>query len=465
MEWTRESGSFRDPSGFVFSHDGVTYRQINAAFGAQYRQLIDTGLYDELAQSGLLVNHEEVDFRLPAAPPAFAVLRPQQIPFISYPYEWCFSQLRAAALLTLDVQRRAIERGMVLRDASAYNVQFAAGRPVFIDTLSFGPYVEGEPWIAYRQFCQHFLAPLAMMVHVDAELGKLMRIHIDGIPLDMAARLLPLKTRLRPGLLTHVHLHAKSLISGPAQHSGSSPQWGPRRMGKTGMLGLVDSLRRTVEQLTWTPPATLWSTYTEHSNYTATAHNHKQRLVGEWLTQAARSSQCGTVWDLGANVGIYSRIAAEHASLVVSFDLDQVAVEYHFRSCQSRHETKILPLVQDFANPSPPTGWHHRERQSLVQRGPTDAALALALVHHLAIGNNVPLSSIAAFFRDVTRHLIIEFVPREDSQVQRMLALREDVFSEYSKSAFESAFERYFDVVQAATIEDTLRTLYLMIGK
>ena len=462
MEWSRESGSFRDPSGFVFAHDGVVYRQVNAAYGALYRQLIESGLYGELADAGLIVRHEEVDLRLPEAPGAFAVLRPRQIPFISYPYEWCFTQLKGAALLTLDLQRRAIERGMVLRDASAYNVQFVAGRPVFIDTLSFGPYVEGEPWVAYRQFCQHFLAPLALMAHVDATLVMLLRSHIDGIPLATAARLLPFSTRLRPGLLTHLHLHARSQVSGPAQHSGSAPQSGSRRMGKTAMLGIVDSLTRTIVQLTWTPPQTLWSTYAGHSNYTAAAQENKQRLVGEWLDRILSPAKTGTIWDLGANVGTYSRIAADRAGLVVSFDLDHVAVEQHVRACQSRNETGILPLVQDLANPSPAIGWHHAERRSLVQRGPADAALALALVHHLAIGSNVPLDAIAAFFSEICRALIVEFVPREDSQVQRMLALREDVFAGYSRSTFEAAFRPYFEVLESTDLADTVRTLYLM---
>ena len=462
MEWSRESGSFRDPTGFVFSRDGVVYRQVNAAHGASYRQLIETGLYDELAQAGLLVSHEEVDLRLPDAAPALAVLRPAQIPFISYPYEWSFSQLRAAALLTLDVHRRAVQRGMVLRDASAYNVQFNGVRPIFIDTLSFGPYAEGEPWAAYRQFCQHFLAPLALMAYVDPSLARLLRIHIDGIPLDVAARLLPWSTRLRPGLLTHLHLHARSQVSGVAQHSDPAPHAGSRRMSKTAMLAIVDSLTRTIAQLNWIPPQTLWATYAEHSNYTAAAQDNKQRLVGLWVSRVLGPSPSGIVWDLGANIGTYSRIASAHASLVVSFDLDPAAVEQHVRDCRSRSETKILPLVQDFANPSPAIGWNHSERRSLVQRGPADLGLALALVHHLAIGNNVPLDAIAAFFNAICRTLVIEFVPREDSQVQRMLALREDVFGSYERTAFEAAFQRHFELLDSIALEGTVRTLYLM---
>lgn len=462
MEWTRESGSFRDPSGFVFTHDGVVFRQVNADFGEHYQQLIDSGLYDELVRDGLLVAHEEVDLHITGSPPPYAILRPSPIPFISYPYEWCFGQYKAAALLTLELHRRAIGRGMTLRDASAYNVQFAGGRPIFIDTLSFGTYVDGEPWSAYRQFCQHFLNPLALMALVHPSLGHLGRVQIDGIPLDLTARLLPASSRLRPGLLTHVHLHKQSLVSGPKQHARAPSVPPAKRMGKTAMLGLVESLARTVQNLSWKPADTFWSSYTDHSHYSTAAQEDKAKHVAQWLDLIARQTTLRTVWDLGANTGAYSRIAADRAALVVSFDLDHVAVERHFQACCDRGETRILPLVQDFANPSAAIGWHHVERHSLVDRGPADAVLALALVHHLAIGNNVPLPAVARFFRDICRYLIVEFVPKEDAQIRRMLTLRQDVFTDYSRQGFEAAFAQHYETLHVARMRDTERALYLM---
>jgi len=462
MTWNKEPGSFRDPSGFVFSQDGVLYRQVNLPFAHYYRQLIDSGLHAELVRDGLIVAHEEVPLRLTGAPPAHAVIRPVRIPFISYPYEWCFSQLKAAALLTLEIQRRALEHDLMLRDASAYNIQFHDGRPIFIDTLSFGPHTADRPWPAYRQFCQHFLGPLALMALVDPSMGQLSRIHLDGIPLALTSRLLPLTSRLRPGLLVHAYLHGRQSIAGEQQHSGA-PSAPPRStMGKTAMLGLVDSLRRTVQGLAWTPGRTLWSTYTGHSNYTVAAQEQKQRLVADLLDVVSAQSPIRTVWDLGANTGAYSEIAAKRAGLVVSFDMDHASVEHHVQACSARGERKILPLIQDLANPSPATGWNNEERRSLEQRGPADVALALALVHHLVIGNNVPLDRVADFFRRVCRHLIIEFIPKEDSQVTRMLALREDVFTDYSQAQFEEAFAHTFDVLRVIAIEGTLRTIYLM---
>jgi ribosomal protein L11 methylase PrmA len=473
MTSSRDPGSFRDPTGFVFFRDGVAYRQVNAAFAGAYRAFVDSGLYDELVKNRLLVRHDEIDLRLPDASPAHVVLQPEQIPFISYPYEWCFSQLKAAALLTLQIQRRALGRGQVLRDASAYNVQFLGTRPVFIDTLSFGPYIEGQPWTAYRQFCQHFLAPLALMSSVDPMLGELARSHIDGVPLALAASLLPLRTRLSPGLLMHVHLHARtearaqrSVASNgaPDRETSRASALGPRDrvMTRTAMLGLIDSLERTVDKLTWSPPETLWSTYGTHLNYTESAQEQKRQLVGRLLDRVADGERIGMVWDLGANTGDYSRLAAGRGARVISFDADRAVVEQHFRQASGRDDALVLPLVQNFANPSPALGWAHAERRSLVDRGPANVAMALALVHHLAIGCNVPLPRVAAFFASLCRHLIVEFVPKEDSQVRRMLRNREDVFGEYSQPAFEAAFGERFTVRESARIEGTVRTLYLM---
>jgi hypothetical protein len=458
--WKAESSSFRDPNGFVFLHDGALYRQINKAGEREYRLLIDSGLYRELSGEGLLVAHDEVPLRLPGTAPAAAVIRPERIPFISYPYEWCFSQLKAAALLTLELQKRALHRKLVLRDASAYNVQFIGSQPVFIDTLSFGAREEGTPWPAYRQFCQHFLVPLTLWGFGLADLVLLNRIHIDGIPLSVAREVLPYRSWFRPGLLIHIHLHGRAqavdgreVVGRPARQAS---------MSSTAMLALTESLQKTVQRLSWNPPRTVWSSYTGDCSYTAAAQYEKRRIVRELIESAERGTELDTVWDLGANTGDYSRIAADLAQHVISFDLDPAVVEANFRACRERRDVRVLPLVQDLTSPSSAIGWHHRERKSLLQRGPADLALALALIHHLALGSNVPLPAIAAFLSESARCLIIEFVPKEDSQVRRMMALRQDVFPNYTQPAFEAAFGDRFQVSRSVPVADTGRTLYLM---
>ncbi len=448
------AGSFRDPSGFLYERSGILYRQINRCYQADYERLMDSGLYRRLVERGWLVPHEEVAVE-PAEPEqAWKVIRPERVPFVSYPYEWCFGQLRDAALLTLQIHRLALEHGMGLKDASAYNVQFRGGRPVWIDTLSFATYREGEPWVAYRQFCQHFLAPLALMAHREVRLSQLLRVFVDGVPLDLASRLLPWKTRLQPRLAAHVHLHARvqqRLGANPKAHAG-------RQMSRHAMLGILSSLDRTIAALRWEPGGTVWSDYYQDTNYSSEAFEHKRQLVSEFL-QRLRPR---LVWDLGANIGVFSRLASERGIYTVAFDMDPAAVEKNYRQAAASGDTQLLPLVADLTNPSGAMGWAERERMSLAERGPADALLALALVHHLAIGNNVPLGSIAEYFARLGRALIIEFVPKEDSQVQRLLAAREDIFAHYTRVEFERAFGRWFRIEQAVPIRESQRILYCM---
>ena len=449
--------SFRDPAGYVFRRDGILYRSILSPGRSHYDTLMSSGLREELVAANLLVPHEEVSFV--GAPPenGVTIIRPEEIPFISFPYEWSFSQLQDAALATLEIQKRALLSGMTLVDASAYNIQFLRGRPVLIDTLSLRRAVEGEPWTAYRQYCQHFLAPLALMSLRDVRLGQLLRIHLDGIPLDLAAGLLPLSSRRRPSLLLHIHLHARS----QKRYEGRDAPIAHRKIGRPALLGLADSLESGTRKLRWRAQGTEWAEYYGDTNYSAEAMAGKLKAVEDFVA-AVRPR---TIWDLGGNVGTFSRIAAKAGAMTVSFDIDPACVEKSYLAARAGGETGILPLLMDLTNPSPASGWENRERMSLLERGPADAVLALALIHHLAIGNNVPLKMAARFFARAGRALLIEFVPKSDSQVKRLLVTREDIFKEYTQEDFERAFGEYFEINCRIPLDRSERTLYIMKRK
>jgi hypothetical protein len=393
---------------------------------------------------------------LAATPDAVAVIRPRELDVISYPYEWCFSELREAALLTLELQQRALAVGMRLRDASAYNVQFDRGRPILIDSLSFEVADPTEAWPAYRQFCEHFLAPLALTAYRDARCGLMLRDFIDGIPLDLAAALLPWRTRLRPGLLAHLHVHAGAQRRGAAASAPGSPA-ARRRMTKLGHEALLDNLRRTVESLRWEPRGA-WVEYGTQTSYTPAGAEAKRSTVERMVA----SSGARTVWDLGANVGTYSSVAAGEGRKVLAFDQDAGSVERHWRTLTPEARASVLPLVMDLSNPSPALGWALEERRSLVDRGPADLIMALALVHHLAIGNNVPLPMIASLFASLGRWAIVEFVPKEDPMTQRLLASRPDIFPDYTLDGFRTAFAARFRIHEETPIADSLRTLFLL---
>lgn len=456
-----DPASFRDPSGYVFRRDGVLYRAIQPAAAPDWTAFQERGLAASLINDGLLVSHEPAGSDLAPLPGAAFVIQPRELPLISYPYEWAFSQLREAALVTLEAHGRALTFGMRLRDASAYNVQFDRGRPVLIDSLSFEMADWAEPWPAYRQFCQHFLAPLALMAHRDLRCGLMLRDYIDGLPLDLAAGLLPGRTRLG-GLLPHIHLHASAdrRARRGGIHGASEPAAtlaSARKMTLVRHEALVDSLRRAVEGLRLEPGGH-WLSYTRETSYTPEGAESKRLIVERMLAAAGGT----VVWDLGANVGTYSDLAAGSGRQVIAFDQDPSVVELHWRNLSTEARESVLPLVMDLTNPSPALGWAHQERRSLLERGPADVAMALALVHHLAIGNNVPLPRIAELLAHAGHRVVVEFVPREDPMVGQLLASRRDIFTDYTLPAFRAAFDPLFVTLDEAPVADSLRTVFLM---
>ncbi|PCH62431.1 MAG: hypothetical protein COC19_02855 [SAR86 cluster bacterium] len=453
--------SFRDPSGFLFTHQQHLYRQINSCYAENYQHLMDSGLYAALVKAKLLIPHEEVTLNDFDATTAFKIIQPEKIQYISYPYEWCFSQLKDAALATLRIQKIALRYGMVLKDASAYNIQFHRGKPLLIDTLSFELYREGGAWVAYKQFCQHFLAPLALMSHCDVRLQQLLRTYIDGIPLGLASRLLPKRSYLSYALLSHIHLHAKTQTK-YADSALDNDKSKPRPISKTAFSALLAGINSAVEGIHWKLTDTEWGDYYSATNYQTPAMDHKELLVGQFIQSLSPAPLL--THDLGANNGHFSRLAATLGMTVISQDIDPVAVEKNYLAGKKEQQSKILALVLDLTNPSSSMGWALEERMSFLARADSEnnLVLALALIHHLCISNNVPLSLAASFFSRCCQHLIIEFVPKGDSQVQRLLASREDIFPDYTQQGFEKAFSQYFKVEKRDNIDDCQRTLYLM---
>jgi hypothetical protein len=406
---SRVSGSFRDPSGFLFSNNGTLYRQVNISYKKNYELLFSTGLFEKLVKEKLLINHEEVEVSPEEPEYALKIIKPEKIPFISYPYEWSFSQLKGAALTTLQVEKISLEHGMTLKDASAYNIQFIHGSPIFIDSLSFERYETGRPWIAYRQFCKHFLAPLSLMSYSDIRLAQLLRVFIDGIPLDLASLLLPKKTWINFGLLMHIHLHAKT----EKKYSSSNASFKTGFISKNSFKGLLDNLSSTVDSFAWKPVGTEWAQYYQSMNYSEDAFVEKRKIIERFIELVKPTS----VWDLGANTGIFSRVASGAGIPTISFDVDPACVEMNYRRTVEEKEPNILPLLLDLTNPSPGIGWQNNERSSLLERGPADLVLALALIHHLSISNNIPLTRVAEFLSGICRSLIIEFVPKNDQTI------------------------------------------------
>ncbi len=449
--------SFRDPSGFIFERDGVFYRQINKAYKDDYEHFVSSGLYDTLLSKGLILSHEEVDLDIFKNNNFYKFIKPKQLKYISYPYEWSFSALKDVALLTLEIQKTVLKYNMSLKDASAYNVQFLDAKPVFIDTLSFEKLNVNNPWVAYGQFCRHFLAPLALMSYSDIRLNELLITNIDGIPLDLAAQLLPKRARLNFGVLTHIFMHSAS----QKRHEADNSKNGKTNFSKFAFEALIDSLESCVKSLKFPKIFTEWGRYYENTNYTEKSFLQKKKIISDFIDKVNPKTLC----DFGANRGDFSQISATKGIDTIAFDIDPVAVEDCYLNIKKNNQKRLLPLIQDFTNPSPAIGFANLERKSFCSRFGCDMVMALALIHHLAISNNLPFKNIASFFRGFGDYLVIEFVPKSDSKVQCLLSTREDIFDNYTMQDFESAFCEYYQVIEKVNIEDSQRILYLMKGK
>ncbi|MGL1863932.1 MAG: class I SAM-dependent methyltransferase [Pseudodesulfovibrio sp.] len=452
----QDLGSFRDRSGYVYSDADKIVRTIMPCYQETWQGVIDSGLIDEALEEGLLVPFEECA----PIPGSWKTLEVEAIPFISYPYEWSFSQLKDAALLTLDLQKRALERATVLKDATAYNVQFKGARPVFIDLLSFEPWKQGDTWQAYRQFCSHFLAPLALAAKSDLRLAQLSRQWIDGIPIDVTVSMLPWKTRFSPGILMHLILHAsmQKKYADPRSFKGKKNS---SEMTIQKMLDINASLENTVRKLRFPAQETEWGDYYNDTNYTDDGTKAKLEIIESVASQHAGALAI----DLGANTGRFSRPLANHFGTVISADIDPAAVDRHYCYLLEHGPDNILPIVLDLSSPSPSLGWASQERKSFTERCEADMLIALALCHHLFFTVGTPFAQIATYFASLLRPggmLVCEFVPRDDSQVQRMLSARDDIFDDYTVEEFNQAFDAAgFEEQEVRSMPDSLRSIYV----
>ena len=446
--------SYRDNAGFVFEHEHKIYRCINKIYFAHYCQLLQSGLYKELTDTKRLISHEEVDtsFFLQNNLDDVKIILPEQLPFISYPYEWSFDMWKDAAIVTLKVMQIALKKGMILKDATPFNIQFYNGRPVFIDTLSFEIYEEGKPWIAYRQFCECFLSPLLLMHYGHRDMAKFFMVYPDGIPLEITKSLLPLKSKFNLHVNMHILLHNKvSSISKHSPKSNKDFSFKKLQILIKGLLDFVSSLTPKKDKSTWD------DYYTDtiiQNQYLL----HKKNIVAGFCELICFKK----VIDLGANDGFFSMLLKEKAHSIIAVDFDSNCVNKLYKKIRNENILNIVPIVATLNLPSPAIGWANAERTSLTTRLDADLVLALALVHHLAISNNVPLTKIAEWFSKMGNYLIVEFVPKNDEKVKQLLLHRTDIFFDYKIENFKAALSVYYNIIKEQKVGDTERLVFLM---
>jgi len=458
-----EPGSFRDRDSRILLRAGEVLRGLSAEALADWKRLEASKVWQRFSADGRLVKTEqlpdpsailaEVDT---AGQPWVAVLRHEPIPFLSYPYEWCFSMLRDAALLQLDLLQAALEEDMILKDATPYNVQFSGTRPVFIDIPSFTELKPGDAWVGYRQFCEIFLYPLMLTAYKGVAFHPWLRGSLDGISPQQFRGLLGWRDWLRKGVLVHVVFHAAL----GEQHKGDDVDV-RKQLKQAGfrkeMIAInLRKLSKLIGRMQWKPKASTWSDYTGDCHYDEERRESKRAFV----SKAAAARPRELVWDLGCNTGEYSRLAAEHADRVIAMDGDHLAVERLYAALKSEGDEKILPLLIDLAAPTPGLGWRGTERQALHDRGHPDLVLALALMHHMIIACHIPLDDWIDWLASLGGDLVIEWVGKDDPMVKKLLRNKDDRYADYTQDNLERALGRHWDITAREDLAGGTRVLY-----
>jgi hypothetical protein len=446
--------SYRDPSGYIFVRDGIYYRQVNKIYKEDFEFFINSGCYDSLVSKKILIPHEIIHENISADENYYQVLKPVQLPFTSYPWEWCFSMLKDAALLTLAALKESLKWGLVLKDATPYNIQWNNGRLQFIDTLSFERYDEKKPWIAYRQFCTQFLSPLLLSHYAKQQLPQLLLAYPEGIPLKITSALLPLKTRF--SLHTYLHIHLQS------KYSDKHVEEKEKNIvfSKKKLLNMVDSLEILVNKLQVPVQSSNWSEYYDEAGERDNYLSAKQELISKWMNEL----QPLKIADFGANTGEFSQLASSYG-MVIATDFDPNCIEKLYLAEKQKNNSSILPLVIDLSSPSPSLGVNNKERTSFINRTKVDLGLALALIHHLSIGKNIPFDMIAAFFSKTCNNLFIEYVPKTDPKIKLMLSQKKDIYTGYSEENFITAFSNYFFINKKEQVGSSGRILFYLQRK
>lgn len=450
---TSHEASFRDPCGYMFYDGKILRRAINPIYFPQYHKLKESGFFNTLIKKGLLIGHEET-----SVSEERIIITPEHIPFITNPYEWSFEQFRHAALLTLQIQKYALSKGFILKDASAYNVTFHKGKPIFIDTLSFDFYVEDTPWRAYKQFITHFFGPLVLAKYHGSEIFKMLQTHIDGIPVKLIASMLPGKTKLSSTLYTNIHLLAKM----ESKHSEDyKAETKVAKLSKKAQNNILTSLFDYIKKLKLNEESE-WGDYYEKTNYDDQAFEAKKQLIKEWVLPLNAQK----LIDIGGNDGTFAREFLSVVKDVIVTDIDSNSVGYNYHQVQLNNEGNMLPFVSDILQPAPGLGFNNTERNSLIERlaiyGP-DVTLALAIIHHITLSGNVPFYKSAEFFAKFSKHLVIEFPKRDDSWVESLLVRKREFvnhFDFYNEINFEEEYSQFFQLEKKQAISGTQRVLY-----
>jgi hypothetical protein len=444
----RDPSSFKDPDGYVFYNEGQVYRHVNYTYKEDYESLKNSGLYDELINRNLLLPHEEIDGSDISEDDYFRVLRPVNLNFISYPYEWSFSQLKDAALLTLEIQETSLDYGMTLKDASPFNIQFKDSGPILIDTLSF-ELESSRPWKAYEQFCKLFLIPLCLMSYRSLDLKHILKLKNSKTYTKAARSLMPLKTYLKPSILLHVHMVSK--IS--QRNAAESMSYDKLKMSRLMKKRLVRHLKNVVEDID--RPCDESEDFLQEDSGSAKI---KKKLLSKKLSD--EKCQINQVWAIVDNVEIFKYLVDYKGIQLVALDRHSENVEYMYNQLEAGD--RVVPIHQNLRSPSPGLGWKNREMRPLLNRGSPDLGIVFSQLKELVLENGIPLEEISGLLSNMFETLIIEFDQTDETRGSERDNCDYKNTPKYEKDKFESSMEEEYDIVRKRDIENSESAIYVL---
>jgi ribosomal protein L11 methylase PrmA len=452
-----ENGSFRDPAGKIYYEDNRVFRKLTALGTERFLELQNINIISKSIEKGFLVetkvikNQNKNDENKNEL-----ILEHKKIPYISYPYEWSFSQLKDAAIFHLDFHLFLLKNNATLIDASAYNIQFIGSKLKFIDVLSVQKYNEGEFWVGHKQFCENFLNPLILKSKKGIKFNNWFKGNLEGIETRELNNLLGVFDKFSYNIFVHIYLLNKFDEKYKSKKSLKPISQTKKQFSKKSFVALLSQLRKFILKLKDYKNVTTWDDYSINNTYSDLDKIQKKDCIKEFC----KKNTFDLIADLGCNNGEYSILSLNNGcKKVVGFDFDINAIDEAYKKSKVEN-FDFLPLHFDASNPSSNIGWFQKERKGFIERANFDAILALAFEHHLAIAKNIPLNEVVTWLISLAPKGLIEFVPKEDETIKKMLELKGDIFPDYTEKNFENYLLKNAEIVSKKVISKSKRTIY-----
>ena len=455
INWNK--GSFRDPSNRIFESEGKIYRAIFNSGKSDYINIQQSGIIQKLINKKYLIDTDELDRRNKLysheeLKNVYIILNHKKIPFISYPYEWCFEQLKKAAIFHLDLQLYLLENNFNLKDSSAFNIQFIGGEPIFIDFFSLQKYNDGDYWIGYKQFCENFLNPLYLSFKKNVQFNHIIRSNLEGISSTTLNNLLSFKDKLSLNVFSHIVLQSRYEKKVLLDEKSSIKKFKKlKKLPKKNLISMITIIKNWIKKFNIQNKKSTWSDYSVINTYKDFEKKKKIDIVKKFTNKIKPN----LLVDLGCNTGDYSIAALENgANYAVGFDFDIESLNKSYD-----RSPNFLPLWFDAANPSPDQGFMQKERDGFERRVKSDALISLAFIHHLVIAKNISVQMFVEWISKISQFGLLEFVPKNDETIQKMLISKRDIYKDYNIDNLIKYLEYDFKIVSIDQVSESGRKI------